>query len=124
MTANEFREMLAHLGLSQTAAATRSPRSAMSQPSSLERAFAQRGCPICYGGPGVDYATPKPCKLGGGAVLDDQERHQLTGMPSFPVIEVPHQEIWIITAFMKKLPSISEDDYKAWTARDTPARAR
>ena len=32
-------------------------------------------------------------------------------------IEVPDQEIWTITAFVKKLPSVRDDDFKAWTAR-------
>ena len=40
----------------------------------------------------------------------------MTGMPSFGAIEVPAQEIWSIAAFVKKLPSVSEEDYKAWTA--------
>jgi hypothetical protein len=26
-------------------------------------------------------------------------------------------EIWKVVAFVKKLPSVSEADYKAWTAR-------
>jgi hypothetical protein len=38
-------------------------------------------------------------------------------MPSFGVIEVPDDEIWTIAAFVKKLPSVSDDDFKAWTAR-------
>jgi hypothetical protein len=40
----------------------------------------------------------------------------MTGMPSFGKIEVPDQEIWTMVAFLKKLPMVSEDDYKAWTA--------
>jgi hypothetical protein len=32
-------------------------------------------------------------------------------------IEVPDQEIWTITAFVKELPSVRDDDFKAWTAR-------
>jgi hypothetical protein len=41
----------------------------------------------------------------------------MTGMPSFGLIEVPDQEIWTIVAFVKKLPSVSEADFKAWTAK-------
>jgi hypothetical protein len=37
-------------------------------------------------------------------------------MPSFGKAGVPDKEIWQIVAFIKKLPSISEADYKAWTA--------
>jgi hypothetical protein len=44
----------------------------------------------------------------------------MTGMPSFGAIEVPDQEIWSIAPFTKKLPSISEDDYKEWTAAPEP----
>ena len=40
-----------------------------------------------------------------------------TQRPSFGVIEVPDDEIWTIAAFVKKLPSVSDDDFKAWTAR-------
>jgi hypothetical protein len=40
----------------------------------------------------------------------------MTGMPSFGKIEVPDKEIWTIVAFLKKLPNVSEADYKAWTA--------
>jgi Cytochrome C oxidase, cbb3-type, subunit III len=41
----------------------------------------------------------------------------MTGMPSFGAIEVPDREIWTIVAFVKKLPSVSDDDFKAWTAK-------
>jgi hypothetical protein len=37
-------------------------------------------------------------------------------MPSFGMIEVPDKDIWSIVAFIKKLPSVSEADYKSWTA--------
>jgi len=40
----------------------------------------------------------------------------MTGMPGFGLVEAPDQEIWTIAAFVKKLPDISEADYKAWTA--------
>ena len=40
----------------------------------------------------------------------------MTGMPSFGAIEVPDDEIWTIVAFVKKLPSVSDDDFKVWTA--------
>ena len=41
----------------------------------------------------------------------------MTGMPSFGAIEVPDQEIWTIVAFVKKLPSVSDADFKAWTGK-------
>jgi hypothetical protein len=40
----------------------------------------------------------------------------MTGMPSFGPTGVPDGEIWTIVAFLKKLPNVSEADYKAWTA--------
>jgi len=42
---------------------------------------------------------------------------RMTGMPSFGMIEVPDNEIWKIVAFAKKLPTISDADYKTWTAQ-------
>jgi hypothetical protein len=30
---------------------------------------------------------------------------------------VPDQEIWTIVAFVKKLPNVSEADFKAWTTK-------
>jgi hypothetical protein len=41
----------------------------------------------------------------------------MTGMPSFGAIDVPDQEIWSIVAFVKKLPTVSDDDFKTWTAK-------
>jgi hypothetical protein len=29
---------------------------------------------------------------------------------------MPDQEIWAVAAFLKKLPTVSPADYKAWTA--------
>jgi hypothetical protein len=40
----------------------------------------------------------------------------MTGMPSFALAGVKDDEIWSIVAFLKKLPGVSEADYKAWTA--------
>lgn len=96
------------------------------------RAFSQRGCTNCHGGPGVDWAkfseglNPGPPDL--KDVANDlspgeifwvvKNGIRMTGMPSFSASDppVPDDEIWKITAFVKKLPSVSDDDYKAWTA--------
>ena len=94
------------------------------------RAFSQRGCVDCHGGPGADYDKfaegmhPEPPDL--KDIANEISPAELfwvikngiymTGMPSFGAIEVPDQEIWSIAAFVKKLPSVSEEDYKAWTA--------
>jgi hypothetical protein len=39
----------------------------------------------------------------------------MTGMPSFGPIGVQDAEIWQIVAFLKKLPNVSDQDFKAWT---------
>jgi hypothetical protein len=38
-------------------------------------------------------------------------------MPSFGAIEVPDQELWSIVAFIRKLPTVSEADYQAWSTK-------
>jgi len=94
------------------------------------KAFSQRGCVNCHGGPGAMWAkfseglNPGPPDL--KEVVNGLEARELfwvvkngigmTGMPSFGAIGVPDQEIWSIAAFLKKLPSVSEQDYKTWTA--------
>jgi len=40
---------------------------------------------------------------------------KMTGMPSFGSIGVPDAEIWSIVAFLKKLPTVSEADFKTWS---------
>jgi mono/diheme cytochrome c family protein len=104
-------------------------------------AFDQRGCTQCHGGPGVDWAKfseglrPDPPDL--KDVAKDVSAAQIfwvvknginmTGMPSFGRAGVDDKEIWSIAAFVKKLPSISDSDYKSWTtqavAAPTPAPA-
>ena len=95
------------------------------------RAFSERGCVNCHGAPGVNWAKfseglrPDPPDL--KDLADEISPPQLfwviknginmTGMPSFGAIEVPDREIWTIVAFVKKLPSVSDDDFKAWTAK-------
>jgi len=93
------------------------------------RAYSERGCVNCHGGPGVEWAKfseglhPDPPDL--KELANERTPQQLfwviknginmTGMPSFGAIEMPDQEIWTVVAFVKKLPSVSEDDFKAWT---------
>ena len=99
------------------------------------RAFAARGCVNCHGGPGVKWAkfseglNPGPPDL--KVVVGGLEAPELfwevkngidmTGMPSFGQIRVPDQEIWSIAAFLKKLPGLSDQDYKSWTAASAGA---
>jgi hypothetical protein len=40
---------------------------------------------------------------------------RMTGMPSFGATGVPDQEIWSIVAFLKKLPTVSDADFKTWS---------
>jgi hypothetical protein len=47
----------------------------------------------------------------------------MTGMPSFALAGAKDEEIWSIVAFLKKLPSVSDTDYKAWTAAPSPLAA-
>ena len=93
------------------------------------KAFAKHGCTSCHGGPGVKWAKfseglhPDPPDL--KEVVDHRTPAQLfwvvrnginmTGMPSFALAGVKDDEIWSIVAFLKKLPGVSEADYKTWT---------
>ncbi len=93
------------------------------------RAFSERGCVGCHGGPGAPWAkfseglNPGPPDLKevvGG--LQPRELFwvvkngiRMTGMPSFSKAGVPDNEIWSIVAFLKQLPSVSEADFKAWS---------
>jgi hypothetical protein len=94
------------------------------------RAYAVRGCTNCHGGPGVMRAKfsnglrPRPRDLKDVANEFDPAQIfwavrngiRMTGMPGFNLIEASDQELWTITAFVKRLPGVSEDNYKTWTA--------
>jgi mono/diheme cytochrome c family protein len=114
--------------------ATETPSIPLEDPSTVQagaRAFSERGCANCHGAPGVDWAKfseglrPGPPDL--KDLVNDRRPQDLfwvvkngihmTGMPGFGLIEVPDQEIWTIVAFLKKLPSVSEADFKAWSGK-------
>ena len=94
------------------------------------KAFSQRGCVNCHGAPGVNWQkfseglNPDPPDL--KEIAGERAPAQLfwvvkngirmTGMPSFGAIGADDKEVWSIVAFVKKLPTVSEADYKAWTA--------
>jgi hypothetical protein len=94
------------------------------------KAFAAHGCTNCHGAPGVAWAKfseglhPDPPDL--KEIVDHRTPAQLfwvvrnginmTGMPSFALAGVKDDEIWSIVAFLKKLPGVSEADYKTWSA--------
>jgi mono/diheme cytochrome c family protein len=113
--------------------ATDKPAIALDDPAVVQagaRAFIARGCANCHGAPGVEWAKfseglrPDPPDL--KKLANDREpRHlfwvvkngiNMTGMPSFALAGVDDKEIWSIVAFVKKLPSVTDDDFKAWTA--------
>ncbi len=97
--------------------------------------FSASGCVQCHGGPGVKWAkfseglNPDPPDLkkeAGG--LEPQEvfwivKHgiRMTGMPSFAGAGLSDDEIWSISAFVKKIGGVSDADYAAWTAPAVPA---
>jgi cytochrome c553 len=94
------------------------------------REFAEHGCTNCHGAPGVTWAKfseglrPDPPDL--KDVVNDRTPAQLfwviknginmTGMPSFALAGAKDDDIWSIVAFLKKLPIVTEADYKALTA--------
>jgi mono/diheme cytochrome c family protein len=93
------------------------------------RAFAELGCTNCHGAPGVKWAKfseglrPDPPDLSEvGKQIDSTQLFwvikngiNMTGMPSFGLIKTEDQKIWQVVAFIRKLPSVSPDDYKAWS---------
>src|ERR1044071_1050985 len=94
------------------------------------KAFAAHGCANCHGAPGVNWAKfseglhPDPPDL--KELVDHRTPAQLfwvvknginmTGMPSFALAGAKDDEMWSIVAFLKKLPNVSEADFKAWTS--------
>ena len=96
--------------------------------------FAEHGCANCHGAPGVNWQKfsegmhPDPPDL--KEVVNDRTPQQLfwviknginmTGMPSFKLAGASDDDIWKITAFLRKLPNVSEADYKSWTAPPPP----
>ena len=96
------------------------------------RIFAEQGCVNCHGAPGVGWAKfseglrPYPPDL--KDLVDARTPPRLfwviknginmTGMPAFS--EVKDEDLWKIVAFLKKLPTVSEADYKVWTAPPPP----
>jgi len=114
--------------------ATDAPPIPIDDPANIQagaKAFQARGCWNCHGAPGVEWQKfseglqPDPPDL--KEVVNERRPNELfwvvknginmTGMPSFGKIEVPDREIWTIVAFLKKLPNVSEADYKAWSAQ-------
>lgn len=95
------------------------------------RAFAERGCVFCHGAPGAPYQKfaeglrPDPPDLAEtGKAREPAQLFwvikngiKMTGMPSFGIAGLDDKEIWSLVAFVKKLPTVSEADFKAWSAK-------
>jgi mono/diheme cytochrome c family protein len=111
--------------------ATDSPPATLDSPAMQRagaRAYSERGCINCHGGPGVEWAKfseglrPDPPDL--KDLVKERTPAQLfwviknginmTGMPNFG--EAPDQELWSIVAFLKKLPTVSDEEFKTWSA--------
>ena len=96
------------------------------------RAYSELGCINCHGGPGVKPAdfseglNPAPnLKKVIGKLLPQEvfwvikNGIKMTGMPSFGAGKpspAPDKEIWAVVAFLKNLQSVSDEDFKAWSA--------
>lgn len=109
------------------------PPASINEPASVQagaKAFSAHGCANCHGAPGVNWAKfseglhPDPPDL--KELVDHRSPSQLfwviknginmTGMPSFALAGAKDDEIWSMVAFLKKLPNVSEADFKAWTS--------
>jgi mono/diheme cytochrome c family protein len=94
------------------------------------RHYARYGCAHCHGAPGVEWSkfseglNPGPPDLKDIAKERDpsaifwvvKNGIRMTGMPSLGKAGAPDDELWQIVAFVKNLPSVSDTDYKSWTA--------
>ena len=120
-------------GASVARHATEVPPDNLDEPATVQagaRVYSTIGCVNCHGGPGVKWAKfseglkPVPADL--VAMAKERTPSQLfwvikngvkfTGMPSFGLAGAPDQEIWSIVAFLRKLPTVTEADYRTWTA--------
>jgi mono/diheme cytochrome c family protein len=98
------------------------------------KAYASYGCATCHGAPGAKWLKfseglhpdPPDLKEVAGQLSPAQlfwvikNGINMTGMPSFAEAGAQDDEIWSIAAFVKKLPSVSDADYKTWTASAEP----
>ena len=92
--------------------------------------FAEAGCANCHGAPGVDWAkfaeglNPSPPDLKETAAARPpaeifwivKNGIRMTGMPGFGGLGAEDAEFWAIAAFVKKLPDVTEAQFKDWTS--------
>jgi mono/diheme cytochrome c family protein len=120
-------------GASVAGHATETPPTSLDDSATVKagaRTYATIGCVNCHGGPpNANWAKwseglkPVPADL--KVMAKERTASQLfwaikngikfTGMPSFGLAGASDQDLWSIVAFIKKLPSVSDDEYKAWT---------
>jgi mono/diheme cytochrome c family protein len=112
--------------------ATETPPFSLDDPAIVQsgaRAFAALGCVNCHGAPGANWAKfseglrpdPPDLKEVAGELQPGQlfwvikNGINMTGMPSFGLIKTEDKEIWTVVAFVKKLPTVSPEDYRLWS---------
>ena len=116
------------------------PAGTLDDPATIQAgalAYSKNGCANCHGQPGVESATfseglnPQPDLR---KVITDRRPQELfwvikngikmTAMPSFDMDKPPvrDKEIWTIVAFLTKLSSVSDKNFKAWN--ETPLGSR
>ena len=121
---------------SVTRHATDRPPGSLDDPAMVQAgavAYTENGCTNCHGQPGVESASfaeglnPPPDLR---KVVTDRPPQELfwvikngikmSAMPSFGADKPPvaDKKIWAIVAFLKKLSSVSDENFKAWT--ETP----
>src|SRR5208337_3095270 len=126
---------LAHVRAASVARhATETPPASLDDPATVKagaRAYATIGCVNCHGGPpDKDWAKfseglkPVPADL--KVMAKERTAPELfwvirngvkmTGMPSFALAGASDQQIWTIVAFIKALPTSTDEDYRTWTA--------
>jgi mono/diheme cytochrome c family protein len=111
--------------------ATGTPPVSLDDPATIQagaKAFAARGCVHCHGAPGATWSkfseglNPSPPDL--KYVAGNPPAHlfwvikngiKMTGMPAFGEA-MDDKEAWQVVAFVRKIPTVSEADFKAWSA--------
>jgi mono/diheme cytochrome c family protein len=126
---------LAHVRAASVARhASEAPPANLDDPATVKagaRVYATIGCVNCHGGPpDANWAKwseglkPVPADL--KVMATDRTAPELfwvikngvkfTGMPSFGLAGASDGQIWSLVAFIRKLPTSTDEDYKAWTA--------
>jgi len=98
------------------------------------RAYHDHGCVNCHGAPGVEWARFSEGLRPDPPDLLDLSKHRtpaelfhvvknginMTGMPGFGA--APDPELWAIVAFVKKLPDVTDEQFKAWSGMAAAAK--